>query len=261
MATKNGERTIESSIDSILSQSFTDFEFIIVNDNSSDKTEAIVNKISEIDDRIVLINNLEDPGLTSSLNIGLKRCQGEFVARMDDDDIASSGRITTELEYLEENSSVAIVGSNINYFDNNGVYGKSDFKHSLSKVDIWRGIIFANPTVMIRRSVFEKTGGYNESDDVIRVEDYDYWCKLYSKGFYGVNLDECLLNYREDKLAFKKRNNIRRWRLAKRMFFWRKRMNIPLYLLYVPLFELLKCLVPQNAIRMYHRIKYSDKSI
>ncbi|UTC09264.1 hypothetical protein A4W78_06890 [Latilactobacillus curvatus] len=256
MATRNGEKHIREAIESLLNQTFYDFELIICNDHSTDKTVEIITSYMKLDNRINLIHNMKKPGLTTTLNIGLEKCKGKYVARMDDDDIAHKDRIEKEYVFMENNSSIAVVGSDINYFDQNGVYGVSNFTREPDKIDIWKDDIFANPTAMIRTDVIKQIGNYDESDDVIRIEDYDYWCKLYANGFKGVNLKEVLLDYREDNNAFKKRNNIRRIRLVRRMNYWSNPMGIQGMVKGRMLYELAKCMVPQKAIQRYHRIRY-----
>ncbi|MCT3524978.1 glycosyltransferase [Latilactobacillus curvatus] len=256
MATRNGEKHIREAIDSLLNQTFRDFELVVCNDHSTDNTVEIISDYMKSDSRVTLIHNAKKPGLTTTLNIGLDNCNGKYIVRMDDDDISHSDRIEKEYRFMENNMDIAVVGSNINYFDQNGVYGVSDFKSTPNSVDIWKDDIFAHPTVMIRADVINNIGGYDESNDVIRIEDYDYWCKLYSEGYRGVNLREVLLDYREDNNAFKKRNNIRRIRLVRRMNYWSKPMGIHGIVKGRMLYELLKCMVPQKAIQMYHKIIY-----
>lgn len=256
MATRNGEKHIREAIESLLNQTFSDFELIVCNDHSTDNTVEIITDIMKSDSRVKLFHNTRKAGLTTTLNVGLEKCRGKYVARMDDDDISHFDRIEKEYSFMEANKNIAVVGANINYFDQDGIYGTSNSKINPDKIDIWKGKIFFNPTVMIRMDVIDRIGKYDESDSVIRIEDYDYWCKLYSMGFQGANLQEILLDYREDNNAFKKRNNSRRIRLVKRMQYWVKPMKIRGTVKLRMLYEILKCLVPQKAIQIYHRIRY-----
>lgn len=256
MATRNGEKYIGEAISSLLKQTFTDFEVIVCNDHSTDNTVEILIDISQSDNRVKIINNQKDPGFTRALNTGLENCNGKYIARMDDDDLAHPDRLDKEYRYLESHKDIAVVGSNINYFDQDGIYGSSSLISKPSTNDIWKGAVFAHPTVMIRKEVVNRIGGYSESDSVIRIEDYDYWCKLYSNGFQGANIKEALLDYREDNNAFKKRNNARRIRLVMRMKYWTGPMEIKGIKKLRMLYELSKCMVPQKAIQIYHRITY-----
>lgn len=254
MGTRNGEKYISEAIESIVNQSFSDLELIICNDFSTDSTQKIITKWQKRDHRIKLYQNNQTPGFTGALNTGLKQCQGKYVARMDDDDIALPNRIKVEYEYLEKNKQVSLVGSNANYFDSNGIYGESHLKEKPSKVDIWKGSVFLHPTVMFRKEILNHVGYYDESNSVIRIEDYDYWCRFYVEGLLGVNLRSKLLNYREDNDSFSKRTTISRVRLVKRMDFYRVLLRIPGYFFLKELFEACKILIPEWLIQRYHRM-------
>ena len=243
------------AIRSILRQSFTDFEFIICNDCSTDKTSEIIEGFAEQDSRIKILNN-NNPGFSQALNLGLSECRGTYIARMDDDDVASPDRLLKENSILDMNSHISIVGTGISLFNENGVFGKILYKKWPDKSDIWRGKIFAHPTVMFKRKVYDSIGGYSESKNELRIEDYDYWCRCYTAGFTGINIEETLLNYREDSNSFKKRNNARRLRLVGCMIKWRKRMGIPIYFSIFELYEILKCVSPQKLIQKYHELIY-----
>ena len=108
MSVYNGEKYLKEAIKSILGQSFKDFEFIIINDGSIDKTEKIIKVFN--DKRIVLINQ-ENIGLTKSLNNGLKLAQGDYIARMDADDVALSYRLEKQVKFLDSNPHIFLVGS------------------------------------------------------------------------------------------------------------------------------------------------------
>ena len=256
MASKNGEKTIANAIESILNQSFQDFEFIICDDYSTDSTHAIIENYQKKDSRIKLIMNNRAPGFTNALNAGLDHCSGDYIARMDDDDSSHVNRLKVEYEYLNSHPHVSIVGSNANFFDNSGIYGTTEKKEILNSKDIWRGDIFIHPTVMFRRQDQQSIGNYNTNDEVIRIEDYDFWCKFYANGLFGVNIQEPLVDYREDKNSFAKRDIARRFRLVKCMRKWRRSMNIPPFFAVFELYELFKIFVPQSLIQKYHRIKY-----
>lgn len=254
MGTHNGEKHISEAIESIVNQSFSDLELIVCNDFSTDNTEKIVTDWQKKDCRIKLYQNNQTPGFTGALNTGLKKCQGKYVARMDDDDIALPNRIKAEYEYLEKNERVSLVGSNANYFDDTGIYGESHLKEAPNKVDVWRGSVFLHPTVMFRKNVLNSVGYYDESDSVIRIEDYDYWCRFYIEGLLGINLQSKLLNYREDTDSFSKRTMMSRIRLIKRMNHYRIVLRIPGYFFLKELFEVGKIFIPEWMIQKYHRM-------
>ena len=109
MSVYNGEKHLREAIDSILNQTFGDFEFLIINDGSTDRTADILQSYQ--DSRIKIIHNEKNIGLTKSLNKGLKLAKGEYLARMDADDISYPNRLEVQYEYMEKNPNVGIVGS------------------------------------------------------------------------------------------------------------------------------------------------------
>jgi glycosyltransferase involved in cell wall biosynthesis len=117
MTAYNSERYIGPAIESILNQTFHDFEFIIVDDGSSDETDKIVRSYN--DKRIVYTKNEKNLGQTKSLNIGIKLSRGKYIARMDADDISHSRRLQTQFDYLEKHNDVSILGSWAEYIDYN----------------------------------------------------------------------------------------------------------------------------------------------
>lgn len=255
LATKNGEKYIENAINSILKQTFSDFELVVCDDGSTDKTLKIVHDFMQSDSRIKLINN-SGSGLSAALNCGLRSCKGKYVARMDDDDFSLKDRLLEQYRFLEGHPQISLVGSNINLFDDKGKYGTRLLPKEPDKNSVWRGSTFVHPAVMFRKSDIESIGGYEDSKDTLRIEDYDCWCRLYSCGFKGVNVQQPLLEYREDIQSFKKRDISRRIRLVRCMNKWRKVLNIPTYGVVFEFLEFMKIVVPERLIRYYHRIKY-----
>src|SRR3989344_5781814 len=111
MPAYNARKYIGEAIESILNQTFKDFEFIIINDCSTDKTKKIIEEYANKDARIKLINNATNLGLTKSLNIGLKEARGEYVARLDADDVALPERLEKQYEFMEKNKETTLVGA------------------------------------------------------------------------------------------------------------------------------------------------------
>src|SRR5687768_10604451 len=122
MSVYNGARYLSQSIESILAQTFSDFEFIIIDDCSSDSTPQILNEYARQDSRIRIIRNSENKGLTASLNIGLTQAQGRYIARQDADDISLPQRFEKQIHYLEAHPETIVVSSNIGIIDNTGQY-------------------------------------------------------------------------------------------------------------------------------------------
>lgn len=180
MATYNGERFISEAIDSILNQSFTNYEFIIVNDGSTDTTEKIIQLYK--DSRIVYINKDTNTGIADSLNIGIAAATGTYIARMDDDDVSMPQRFEKQLEVFNKNIDLIFCASAVSNKD--GKCLSTPEKHE----DILLKLIFSNPifhpTVLIKRKyLLEEL--YNLK--AVPSEDYDLWSRLIFKGqFYQI---------------------------------------------------------------------------
>lgn len=198
MTVFNGEKFIREAVDSILGQTFTDFEFIIVDNASTDATKRIIS--SYMEKRIRLIENKENLGQTKALNIGIKHSKGDFIARMDADDISSSERLALQHRYLTENESVAVVGSWHEEIDESGRHIKyfkmptdpSEIKYYLISPGELAYFCVSHPTVLMRRNVLFDVGLYNED---YLAQDYDLWVRIVRKHKIA-NVDRFLLKHR-----------------------------------------------------------------
>ena len=191
MSVYNGEKTLEKAIDSILSQSYRDFEFIICDDASSDAGAAILEKYREKDERIVLLKHTENCGLAASLNDCLALARGKYIARQDADDISMPNRLEATLKYLEE-TDAPYVGAGIYVFDDEGVFSKRLFEEKITKHIIAKKNPFFHPTMMFKKEILDGVSGYRVAEETRRTEDYDLVMRLAAKGFIGRNLQEYL---------------------------------------------------------------------
>jgi protein O-GlcNAc transferase len=197
MSAHNSARYLESSIKSILNQTIDDFEYIIVNDASTDGTEEILKQFD--DPRIKLLPNTENLGLTKSLNKAVQLAKGKYIARMDADDISLSHRFETQLNFLDNNPDYAIVGSSYYQIDekgrayaiNNVLYEDADIRKELRKSNC-----FAHGSIMMRKSIFQKAGGYDER--YAFAQDYDLWLRI-SEISKVANIREPLYCWRETR--------------------------------------------------------------
>jgi len=193
MPVYNGARYLREAIDSILQQTFADFEFIIVLDPSDDNSKTIIE--SYTDPRIILVQNEVKLGLAVSLNHGLIMARGEYVARMDADDISLPERLARQLDFMEKNPMIGVSGTSIKTIGNNpGIV----ISHT-SDPDMIRSFMLfqphmTHPTVIMRRSLIDQ---YHFTYDpaFFKAEDYKLW-SIYSRSFPFSNLNEVLLLYR-----------------------------------------------------------------
>lgn len=195
MSVHNEEKYVKDAVDSILNQTFTEFEFIIIDDGSTDKTAEILKGYTDNRLRLIVQENL---GLTRALNKGLKVARGVYVARMDGDDIAHPERLDREAKYLDAHTNVGIVGTFIRQVDENGRYLKQcryETESEKIKKKLWVDCPFCHPTVMFRKSCIEKVGCYREK--IGPAEDYDLWFRI-SEICDVANIAEPLHKYRID---------------------------------------------------------------
>lgn len=194
MSVYNGERYIKESIESVLNQSEKDFEFIIIDDGSTDKSLEIIKEYEERDDRIKLISR-ENKGLIYSLNEGIELSNSEYIARMDCDDISNPERLEEQLKYMKENN-LAICGSFAESIDKDG-NEIGDMVYPTGLNNIRRFAIlhnpFIHPSVMFKKSIIQKVGSYKSFFKYI--EDYELWTRIIFKHSVD-NIPKQLLRYR-----------------------------------------------------------------
>ena len=194
MPVYNAEKFLKPAIESILNQTFSDFELIIIDDNSNDKTADIIKSYN--DNRIKHIVNPNRIGFTNSLNQGLKIAQGDYIARMDADDISDPERFSKEIEFLENNPDIGVCGSWMKIIDENGkIINKIQLPVG-SNVIAWRlyfNNCVAHPSVILRRKVIDRVNYYNS--DFVVAEDYDLWNRIIKISKIE-NIPEYLLKYR-----------------------------------------------------------------
>lgn len=178
MSVYNGEKYLQEAVESILDQTFTDFEFIIVDDGSTDATPAILSSYS--DPRIIRLHNETNIGLTKSLNRGLVTARGEYIARHDVDDVALLDRLAVQVGYLESHPDVAFVGAGIQYIAADGATLGTYIPPTDPGLLRWR-LLFSNPirhpTVLWRRQAVQMAvGSYNPTIEL--AQDYEFWARL-----------------------------------------------------------------------------------
>mgnify|MGYP000500499379 CR=1 FL=1 len=190
----NAERYLKQSIQSILCQTFTDFELLAINDGSIDSSSEILSSFN--DKRLRIINNDKNRGLIYTLNRGIEEAKGKYIARMDADDIATPNRLSLQVQFLEQNSSVALVGGCAEFIDENDIpfmSCKVPLSHNEIIQEIFSANCFIHPSVMFRTSVIRSLGGYRS--EALHAEDYDLWLRIIEH-HQVANLPDNLILYR-----------------------------------------------------------------
>jgi len=202
LSVRNGEPYLKQAIDSILAQSFEDFELIVVDNHSTDDSPQIIESYD--DERIILTRPDEPLHLAQSLNHAASMARGEFVARMDADDVSHPARFEKQVQYMREHQKVGVLGTQIRPIDGNGEQiTKGSYRKPEAHEDICWSLFFGcplwHPTVMLRKAIIDELGWYGspalEGREQYSTEDYDLWCRAISHTQIH-NLPETLLDYR-----------------------------------------------------------------
>lgn len=193
----NAEFYLREAIDSMLRQTYTDFELIVIDDGSTDATREIAERVARTDSRIRLLSR-ENRGYTRTLNEAIDLATGRYIARMDADDISLSRRLELQVAYLDAHSRCAVVGAWIELVDPEGTTICSwHYPHEHAQIDAWhfggRGNCLAHPAVMMRADLVRRIGKYRP--ELEPAEDFDLWLRL-SDEHELANVPEVLLRYR-----------------------------------------------------------------
>lgn len=202
LPTYNGEKYIKSSIQSILEQSYPDWELIVIDDCSTDSTNTIVQKFVNRDKRIKLYRNSENLRLPASLNIGFKKSQGDYLTWTSDDNLYKPYAIERLLKALQKSNQIGLVFSRMEYIDANGKSkGLSDLPGNTKELH-YHNIIGAS--FMYTREVYEKIGDYDTGKFL--MEDYDYWLRIFK--VYPIKyLPDILYQYRQHENSLTETRN------------------------------------------------------
>lgn len=197
MSVYNGERWLNEAIQSVLNQTLTDFEFVIVNDGSKDRSLEIINQFALRDHRIVVVDK-PNTGLADSLNQGIKQARGDWIARIDADDLCASERIQKQYALAQTNSNLVLIGSGLMEIDEAGQPGKV-YLYPTSHADILNRLttvrsVFPHSSVFYKTEVVRKMGGYRLR--IKRAEDWDLWLRFSETGKISC-VDEPLVKVRK----------------------------------------------------------------
>lgn len=256
MGIYNCEKYLKESIDSILNQTYHDWEFIMCDDGSTDETYMIAKNYEEkYPDKFLILKNGKNMGLNYTLNKCIKYAKGEYLARQDGDDVSLPTRFEKQVKFLDENPDIDFVSSTMIFFDETGDWGISHLAERPTKMDFISGSPFSHAATMIRKDVMEKVGCYSVNDSLLRVEDYHLWFKLYMSGSKGYNFQEPLYKMRDNHDAFKRRtwkNRLNEMHLKKWGF---KQLDIPHKYYFYVYRPIIVGLLPKPVYMFLHKKK------
>ena len=188
-------RLLRRSVDSILNQTWRDFEFLICDDGSCPAVQRFLETYSRDDSRVRLIRGCVRKDLAPKLNACLAQARGRYIARMDGDDESFPNRFDEQLSFLRAHPDIAFVGSNVELFRNGAYTGTWCFPERPAVEDFYIRQPFIHPALVFRRDALDAVGFYSEEPRCIKCEDYDLLLRLYEKQLFGANLPQFLLRY------------------------------------------------------------------
>ncbi len=256
MSAYNAAATLEAAARSVLRQTYENLELILCDDGSTDGTWEIVRRLAAEDGRVVCFQNGRNLGLGASLNRCLARARGELIARQDADDLSDPARLERTAAFLLA-SGAPYVGCGVRVFDDAGVWSRRMFPQKITAHTIAQKNPFFHPTMLFRRAVLENAGGYSESDDTRRAEDYDLVMRLAGQGLIGENLPEILYSVYEPEAAYRRRTvRSRLCEIAVRARGLRA-MHAPVYDAVYLAKPLLMALVPCGLLKPLKRLQWA----
>ena len=254
------EPFLREAVESILNQTFSDFELIVINDASPDENvEKVV--LSYHDDRIRYYRNEKNLGISPTRNKLIDLAQGEYLAVMDHDDISLPERFEKQVAFLEQHPEYQLVGTAMQRFNQEGL---ADIHYTPEKPDrnyMKKTVPFNHATIMTYRYVYEKLGGYTVAPRTVRGQDYDLWFRFYYENFNGYNMQEALYLVREDMNAIKRRTFKVRWSTFQTTCYGFKLLGFPKYLIVKAFFvNLIKSLTPYQVQAWYRNYQKKHNS-
>ncbi|AEP88340.1 glycosyltransferase EpsE [Bacillus spizizenii] len=254
MGIYNCERTLAESIESILSQSYKNWELIMCDDASTDGTLRIAKQYAaHYSDRIKLIQNKTNKRLAASLNHCLSHATGEYIARQDGDDFSFPRRLEKQVAFLEKHHHYQVVGTGMLVFDECGVRGTRILPSVPEPGIMAKGTPFCHGTIMMRASAYRTLKGYRSVRRTRRMEDIDLWLRFFEEGFRGYNLQEALYKVREDSDAFKRRSFTYSIDNAILVYQACRRLKLPLSDYIYIAKPLIRAFMPPAVMNRYHK--------
>ena len=255
MGIYNCASTLSDAIESLLAQTFSDWELIMCDDCSLDNTASLAHTYEDRYDNILLISNDQNMGLAATLNHCLKYADSEYIARMDGDDISMPDRFEKEVAYLDNHPEYALVSCEMIHFDETGEWGISRYVEKPEKKDFLIKSPFCHAGSMMRRKHLNEVGNYTVSELLRRGQDYWLWHKFYCAGYKGYNLQEPLYKMRDGQDAAKRRTFKSAMTEMKAEYKIFKNLGIPWYYRLRALRSPIVTLIPKPIYMYLHKRK------
>ena len=253
MGIYNCAPTLQEALDSLYAQTYKDFKIVMCDDGSKDDTLKIAEENARMHENVIVIKNERNMGLNYTLNHCLEYADTEYIARMDGDDLSAPSRFEEQIKFLDAHPEYAVVSAPMIYFDENGDFRWGKGKGEVEAKDFVHGTPICHAPSMSRTDVIKSVGGYSVSKNLIRVEDYHLWFKVYAAGHKLYMLNKCLYKMRDDRNAVGRRNWITRRNEAYVKHKGYNMIGLPWWYQVYTIVPILKYFAPQWIYRYFHR--------
>ncbi len=256
MATYNCHETLARSIDSILCQTYQDWEFIICDDCSTDETYSLLAEYAhKYPEKLVILRNERNSKLSFSLNRCLEVARGEYIARMDGDDISLPERLAKQVAFLDAHPEYAVVACGMTPFDEHGKRAPRFNVEVPQPRNMLKGPPYAHATILMRKSAYDLVEGYTVSKRTVRSQDYDMWFRFFKAGLKGYNLQEALYEVLENEATYKRRKlRGQLYEVLTRLKGFRM-LGFPAYLYVYAFKPVISAMIPNWLMKAYHSSK------
>lgn len=259
MGIYNCSETLMEALDSIAGQTYRDWEIIMCDDASSDNTLDIAHEFQKrFPEQVIVIKNPKNMGLNFTLNKCLEVSSGDYIARMDGDDVSKPTRFEREVKVLEQHPEIAIVSTDMEFFDEDGVWGRTHTNPAPTRESFIKSTPFCHAACMVRREAYIAVDGYSVEKRLLRVEDYHLWIKMYEKGYKGINIMDPLYQMRDDKNAYHRKKLRYRINEAYVKAFAVRHLNLAFYNYIFCMKPLIVGLLPAGIYKTLHRQRLGD---
>lgn len=253
MGIYNCAPTLQEALDSLYAQTYKDFKIVMCDDGSKDNTLKIAEENARMHENVIVIKNERNMGLNYTLNHCLEYADTEYIARMDGDDLSVISRFEEQIKFLDAHPEYAVVSAPMIYFDENGDFRWGKGKGEVEAKDFVHGTPICHAPSMSRTDVIKSVGGYSVGKNLLRVEDYHLWFKVYAAGHKLYMLNKCLYKMRDDRSAIARRNWITRRNEAYVKHKGYNMIGLPLWYQIYTIVPILKFFAPQWIYRYFHR--------
>lgn len=258
MSVYNGEKYLSESIESILNQTYRNFEFIIINDGSTDNTGKIIEEYARKDNRVISVDQ-ENMGLTRSLNRGIKIAIGDYIARQDSDDVSLPHRFESQIDFFRQNPGLVLCGTWFEEINENqgSVIRKYPLDDKILRQYVKYVNYFCHPSVMFSKKIFKAVGGYDESFS--SGQDFELWIRMAKEGKIS-NLPMVLVKKRigfSNTISWlnrKQKISMARKTISKHFSKWYEINPYKFIRFYLP--KLIYGFIPVPILRVVRRLRY-----